>query len=169
MCFFRIFFASSNLWCFTLFDGENYIPPYFVYMPDCVLRSSSSISVPWDLHLNLSSKMIKRNLEREEGCVGSVQKILSIFEWIFEYIYIYCICISILWIYMQTHIYIYIYIYTCVYIYGSVYMYIWCLYVSVYIYISTYIQCVLELNWINLIWFRALSEKFLEFTVFGLA
>ena len=118
-CFFRIFFASSNLWCFTVFDAENYIPSYFVYMPGCVLRSSFSISVPWDLHLNFSSKMIKRNLEREEGCVRSVQKILSIFEWIFEYIYIYIysICISILFIHVYICLYIYLYIYIYIYIY----------------------------------------------------
>ena len=47
----------------------NYINIYiyiyiFVCMPDCALNSSFSTPVPWDLHLNFCSEMIKRNLER---------------------------------------------------------------------------------------------------------
>ena len=39
-------------------------PPYFVCIPDSVLNSSFPVPVPWDLHLNFCSEMIKRNLER---------------------------------------------------------------------------------------------------------
>ena len=55
-----------------------------VLMPNFVLNSSFSISVLWDLHLNLCSKMIFIiwNDAAEEGCVRSNQKrhqILSCF------------------------------------------------------------------------------------------
>ena len=33
-------------------------------MPDCVLNSTFSTPVPWDLHLYFCSEMIKRNLEQ---------------------------------------------------------------------------------------------------------
>ena len=61
---FEHFFCFQQSWCFIVSDGEANTPPYFVYMPDCVLNSSFSTPVPWDLHLNFWSEMIKRNLER---------------------------------------------------------------------------------------------------------
>ena len=62
--FFSICFVFSNLWYLMLLDGETYTPPYFIYMPDCVLNSSFSTIFPGDLLLTFPSKMIKRNLEQ---------------------------------------------------------------------------------------------------------
>ena len=40
-----------------------YTSPYFVCMLDCILNSSFSTLMPWDLHLNFCSEMIKQNME----------------------------------------------------------------------------------------------------------
>ena len=55
-----ISFVFNNLWCFILFGGETYTPPYSVKMPDCFLNNFLFISIHCYLHLNFSTKMIKR-------------------------------------------------------------------------------------------------------------
>ena len=44
--------------------------------------------MPWDLHLNFCS-----NDATEKGCVRSVRKLLSIFEWFFDFLFVYILSI----------------------------------------------------------------------------
>ena len=66
----RIVHNISYLFCISCFiccDGENFHISLYPDMPDCVLKRSIPIFVPWDLHLNFScrmSKMLKWNLKQ---------------------------------------------------------------------------------------------------------
>ena len=59
-------------------------------MPDWVLIKLFSTPVPWSLHLNFSSKMIKQNLERQNGR-RMHEKCLEAFVdfWVFFFIFIF--------------------------------------------------------------------------------
>ena len=90
----NLFWAANNtqnmyfweyFWVFVLFPVIfTYTLPYSVTMPDCLLNSFLFISIHCHLHLNFSTKMIKRNLVRHVRCF---LKTLFIFWVHFWYLY----------------------------------------------------------------------------------